>query len=149
MIIGDKPQFISEGGVRAQNLIPPPHHTHDGIGSPFIKSPQSNLSLKVVQSNITAATGSTQATGVQIVSDLVEISVCANAGDSLTLPIAKRGLQILITNHGAQSADIFPAVGDFINEGTVDVAKACAADATLLLWCYVDKYWEALVLSRT
>jgi hypothetical protein len=125
-----------------------PYHNHDGLNSPKVKAPQSNLTVQFVQSGITASTGSTQATGVQIIGDLVEISVCANAGDSVRLPMAKRGLQILITNHGAASADIFPAVGDFINEAAVDTAKACAADATLLLWCYANKYWEALTLAR-
>ena len=148
MNLNDKPQSISEGGVQAENLISSPYHTHDGINSPKIKQPVSDLTEQSVQSGITAATGSTQATGVQIKADLVEISVCATAGDALTLPRAKRGLQILITNHGAASADIFPAVGDFINEAAVNTAKTCAADASLLLWCYVDKYWEVLTLAR-
>jgi hypothetical protein len=92
--------------------------------------------------------GSTQATGVQITSDIVEISVCANAGDSVRLPMAKRGLQILITNHGAQSCDVFPALNNTINEGTVNVAKALAANATFLCYSYDDTNFEILTLSR-
>lgn len=148
MNIDDKPQSISQGGIGTENLTPPPFHTHDGINSPRTIQPMFLLSIKSVQRGLTAATGSTQATGIQITSDLVEISVCANAGDALTLPRAKQGMSIIITNHGAASADIFPAVGEYINEAAVNTAKACAADASLLLWCYQDKYWESLTLAR-
>lgn len=130
------------------NPLEVPYHTHNGIDSPKTIMPMFDLSLRTVQSGITASTGSTQATGVQITKDIVEISVCANAGDSLTLPYARTGLLIIITNHGANSADIFPNVGDAINEAAVNTAKAVAADATLICYAYSDSAWECLTLAR-
>jgi len=148
MTIDEKPQSISRGGVQAENLIPPTYHTHNGADSPKVMMPAFDLTLKSVQVGITAATGSTQATGVQITKDIAEISVCANAGDAVTLPRAKAGLQILITNHGAASCDVFPAVGNAINEGAADAAKALAANATLLCYAYDSTNFECLTLAR-
>lgn len=125
-----------------------PRHNHDGINSDFIKMPDRNLTKKAVQKGVTAAVGSTQATGVQIVRDIVEISVCANAGDSLTMPHAMPGLQVVIINHGANSADIFPAVGDQINEAAVNTALALPADDTMICYAYDDINFECLILSR-
>lgn len=124
------------------------YHTHNGIDSPKTMNPMFNLSKQSVQKGVTANTGSTQATGEKIIKDMVEIATCANAGDSLTLPIAVIGLQILIINHGANSADIFPNVGDAINEAAVDTAKAVAADASMICTCWNDGQWECLTLAR-
>ncbi len=124
------------------------YHIHNGIDSPKIINPMFNFSLKKVQKGITAAVGSTQATGVKIVADIVEISICANAGDSVTLPSAVQGMMIIITNHGAASCDVFPNVGDAINEAAVNTAKALAADATGLLYAWNKGKWEFLTLGR-
>lgn len=123
------------------------NHNHDGINSPKVINPMFDLSRKSVQAGVTANTGSTQATGEQIIKDIVEISVCANAGDSLRLPFAVQGLQILITNHGANSCDVFPSLGDFVDE-VEDTAKAVAANASILCTAYDNKYWECLTMAR-
>ena len=125
-----------------------PKHRHDGIDSLVIFQPDRNLNIKRVQAGITANVGSTQATGEKIYKDIAEISTCVNAGDSLTLPPASAGLQILIMNHGANSADIFPAIGDKIDEGAANAAKALAADASLLCTTYDSENWECLVQAR-
>ena len=102
---------------------------------------------KSVQATVTADVGSTQG-GSPITADIVEIAVCANAGDSVTLPTAVAGLQILITNHGALSADVFPATSDAINEAAADSAKALAVDASMLCSAYDATNWECLTMAR-
>jgi len=115
----------------------------------FLESPAFTGNItKSVQANITASATSTQASGIAITADIVEIAVCATTGDSVTLPSAVAGMEIKIINHGVASADVFPAVSDVINEATVDTAKALAADATMQCIAYSVTNWECLTLSR-
>lgn len=103
---------------------------------------------KSVQSGVTAYAGGGQANGVLITSDIVEISTCATAQDSVKLPVAVVGMEIKIVNHGAQSCDVFPNTSDKINEGAVNVAKALAADASMICVCWDVDNWECLTLAR-
>lgn len=84
-----------------------------------------------VQTGITANTGSTQATGETLTVGFNNITVCANAGDSVTAPAVKAGDILRIKNSSATSADVFPAVGDFLEAGSVDAAAALAGGASI------------------
>jgi ABC-type amino acid transport system permease subunit len=90
---------------------------------------------------ITADVGSAQG-GSPLTSIFNVISVCANAGDSATLPAAAAGLRVYVLNTGANSADVFPASGDAINEGSANAAKAVAANALLTCYAYDTTNWE-------
>lgn len=79
-----------------------------------------------VTAAITADVGSAQGNGA-LTTPINEISVCANAGDAVTLPTAVAGLVFYISNNGAQSADVFPAAGDAIDGGAANAAYALAA----------------------
>lgn len=96
---------------------------------------------------VTADVGSIQG-GSAITRSLVEIAVSANAGDAVTLPTAIVGQVVLISNHGAQSVDVFPASGDAINEAAGDSAKALAANAGMLCFAYDATNWECYTLAR-
>ena len=96
---------------------------------------------------VTADVGSAQG-GSPITRSFVEISVCANAGDSVTLPAAAAGQWVVITNHGANAADVFPASGDAINEAAADTATSIAVNETFYCWAYDTGNWEVLQLAR-
>jgi hypothetical protein len=96
---------------------------------------------------VTADVGSSQGDGA-FTETFLEISVCAGAGDAVTLPAAEAGKLILITNRGAQSADVFPATGDNINEAGANTQKALAADASMLCMGIDGTHWECLTLAR-
>jgi len=125
------------------------YHTHNGIDAPKVIDPMFNLSKKAVQAGVTAGTTQTQAGGIQVEKEVVEISVCANAGDTLRLPFAVQGLQILIINRGANSSDIFPNVDDDINEVGADTAYALAADASVICTAIDQTHWECLIQARS
>lgn len=91
---------------------------------------------------ITADTGSAQG-GSPLTSDINQISVCANAGDSVTMPTAVAGLDIVVINNGANSADVFPASGDNLGAG-VDTAVALASGATIRYVAYDATNWAAV-----
>jgi len=62
------------------------------------------------QTGITAQhTAPSQATGVPITASQAQITVCATAGDAVTMPPAKAGMEITLVNNGAASASVYPA----------------------------------------
>ena len=70
---------------------------------------------------ITAHAGGTQALGVALVSAINLITVCATGGDSVCLPPAVGGQDILVMNSGAASCNVFSSnasTADTIN-GTI------------------------------
>ena len=89
---------------------------------------------------ITADAGSAQG-GSPLVSDVNVITVCAIAGDSITLPVDQLGREILVINNGAQSADCFPASGDDLGAG-VNTAVAIAATAFKRFVCVATNTWK-------
>lgn len=103
---------------------------------------------KSSQVGVTAHAGGGQGSAVAITKDIVEISVCASGGDSVKLPAAAAGLQILVINHGAEAADVFPDTDDAINEGSANAAKSLAVDTTMLCSAYDDTNWECVLLTR-
>ena len=79
---------------------------------------------------LTADTGSAQG-GLPLISSTNVLSVCANAGDSCTLPATFLvGTVVKIKNDGAQSCDVFPASGDNLGAGA-DTAAALASGASI------------------
>ena len=100
-----------------------------------------------VTATITADVGSVQG-GNPITRSIVEIAVSGTTGDSVTLPAAATGQTVLITNHGVNSVDVFPASGDAINEGSADAAKAVAANAGLICFAYDATNWECWTMAR-
>ena len=95
-----------------------------------------------VTAGITADVGSAQG-GNPITTDINEISICATAGDSITLPIAVAGLRITIINNGAEAADVFPASDDNLGAG-VDTAASLAAGSNITYASYNTVNWEVV-----
>lgn len=92
-----------------------------------------------VEASITASTTQTQ--GQQpLTKDVNEISVCANANDVVTLPFAVAGLQIIVTNNGANTLQIFPASGDNLGAG-VNTSETLAAGGTRMYTAYDGTNW--------
>lgn len=98
--------------------------------------------INSVTAGITADVGSAQG-GNPIIADINEISVCATAGDSITLPTAVAGLRITIINNGAEASDVFPAVDDNAGAG-VDTAVSLAAGSNVTYASYDVTNWESV-----
>jgi len=101
-----------------------------------------------MQVGITAHAGGGQADATALTSNYCEISTCATGGDSVKLPAAQVGLWCVITNHGANSCDVFPNTDDAINEAAANTAKALAANASLYCYAYSSDAWECLTMAR-
>jgi len=79
----------------------------------------------------TASTGSTQATGTKILSSSVNVTTCANAGDSYTIQFVTPKF-FYFSNNGANSCDVFPPSSGTINGGAADAAISVAAGASYI-----------------
>lgn len=76
--------------------------------------------LSSVTEAITATPSGTQATGVQLVSRVNRVSVCATGGDSVVLPPWQPDLEVLVSNDGAAALGVFPFLGDSIGTAAVN-----------------------------
>ena len=102
------------------------------------------LQLSQCTAGITADTGSSQGDG-PLTSSFNEISVCANAGDAVTMPAAVVNQSYIVTiiNNGANACDVFPASSDNLGAGA-DTAVSLAAGANITYRNYDATNWVAL-----
>jgi hypothetical protein len=98
------------------------------------------LSHGSVTAGITASTTQTQGQGA-LTKNINEVSTCANANDTVTLPTAAPGLRITVINNGAQTLRIFPASGDDLGAG-VNTATTLAAGGVVSYVTYNTTNWE-------
>jgi hypothetical protein len=108
------------------------------LTAPVLNDPTFDVSV-----GVTAHTGSSQGDGA-ISSFFTEISVCANAGDAVTLPTAAAGKLVVIANNGANSADVFPASGDKIDGGSANAALALAVGSNRIYICQDATDWDTI-----
>jgi|GEM_PF-6681703 len=74
------------------------------------------LIRKSVATGIEAGDTQTQAGATPMTAQLNRIDVCDNAGDGVALPPAKPGAECEVSNAGAQSAAVWPADGNSIDD---------------------------------
>lgn len=96
--------------------------------------------------SITATAAGTQTTSLVLSAAFNELTTVASANDSVTLPPAKCGLRVAVTNSGgANSAQIFASGTDTINGTAGATGVALANAATALFICTKDGIWRRFV----
>src|SRR2546426_11852305 len=93
-----------------------------------------------VKDGITAAAGGGQPNAYLIITQLNRVTTVASANDSVKLPALAAvppGTEIVISNAaGANSLNVFPAVGDAIDALGANAARAVAAGKTATFISY-------------
>lgn len=102
-----------------------------------------NYPLLTSSAGITADVGSAQG-GSPLTSKFNRVSVCANVGDSLTMPDAGEGREVIIVNDGANACDVFPASGDRLDSAATDVAVSLAAGGRITYIAYNTARWVSV-----
>jgi hypothetical protein len=92
---------------------------------------------------ITASTTQAQGNG-PLVNERNEITVCANANDTVTLPGCRNGKRVVVTNQGAQTARIYPASGDSINALGANNPITLAAGGSMVFEGFNDTKWYSV-----
>jgi len=98
-----------------------------------------------VSGTLTAFAGGGQASGTALTAYINRVSTVATAGDSVKLPVATAGGDVIAINATANSMNVFPATGEYINALSVNTALAVAAGKTVKFVCPVAGRWYALV----
>lgn len=99
--------------------------------------------LRKTTAGITASVIQTQGQGA-LTSDINEVSTCANANDTVTLPVALAGRCCFISNNGAATLQIFPASGDNLGAG-LNTSTTLAAGGHALFVAYDSTNWEQFI----
>jgi hypothetical protein len=98
---------------------------------------------RITTAGITASTTQTQGNGA-LTSDVNQIAVCANANDTVTLPPARAGLEVIVINSDpANTLQVFPASGNDLGAG-VDTATTQATGITNRYVAYDTTNWVKL-----
>ena len=96
---------------------------------------------------ITAFAGGGQASATALTASpsLNRITTVGTAGDSVKLPAATAGSQIVVLNTAANSCNVFPATGEVINALTANTAIALAGTKSEIFYCAVAGTWNTLL----
>jgi len=113
----------------------------DGLGTGF----SGGFQTQSYANGITAFAGGGQGSAVLLGAMINRVTVVATIGDSVMLPIAVPGMQIMVTNAAANSMNLFPGVGDAINALGANAAYALAGGKTASLICAVTLQWHAIL----
>jgi hypothetical protein len=107
---------------------------------------ESSFEAGTISTGLTASVTQTQ--GQQpLVSTLNKVTTVANANDVVTLQAAQAATMVLVSNHGANTLQVFPASGDYIDDGAVDASTTIAADDRKLFWAVSDSIWVSMTGS--
>ena len=101
--------------------------------------------LTSFQGTITALAGGGRAGSPVLNAAYNEITVCATGSDSVQLPIAQVGLNITVTNSGAQSLQIFANGTDTINGTAGATGVALTATSVAEFTCTKVGIWRRYV----
>jgi hypothetical protein len=100
---------------------------------------QTMLSLN----GITAHAGGGQASATPLPAMLNRVTTVATIADSVLMPAAVPGLEIMIVNASANSMNVFPAGTDQINALGASAAFAMAAAKVEVLYCVNSGQWHS------
>lgn len=101
-----------------------------------------NMKFSATNAITAFATGG-QASATAITTDFARITTVATAGDSVKLPAAVAGMEICVVNAGLLGADVFPFLGDAINNLAVNLAVRQRAGSEVYFNCHVTGTWSA------
>lgn len=101
-----------------------------------------------VQTGLTAAVGSSQGDG-PIASSYNVYTTVANPGDAATLPsvFLQVGIQVHVINDGANSMDVFPALGDDLGQGLNTPLAVPAGTSVSFLATAAGSTWTQIYVS--
>lgn len=94
---------------------------------------------------MTAHAGGGQGSGTLCSAYINRFATVATAGDSSLLPKSLPGLEIHVINNGAASMNVYPQLGDQINNGGANSPFALATTKNVIFACSVAGRWHAVL----
>lgn len=113
--------------------------------APFSDPPPvgGNLYYESAQDTLTAHAGGGQASALQLTTQTARITTVATAGDSVALPKALPGLELIVINHGANPMQVFgnAAAGDTIDDIASATGVSQMASSVVIYTCVTAGAW--------
>lgn len=103
------------------------------------------LQTMLTLNGITAKAGGGQGSATPLPAMINRITVVATIADSVLLPAAVPGLQLMVVNAAANSANVFPNGTDAINALGASAAFALAAAKVCEFYCTNAGQWHTLL----
>ena len=119
-------------GQSAENITVGRNEIYDGTG-------WKPVNRKKVTVGITASTTQTQGNGL-LSADLNIITTVANNNDTVTLPVAAKGITAIVVNKATKKVKIFPNTDDDLGDG-LNSSISLAAGSSILFHCYDTTNW--------
>ena len=103
--------------------------------------------LESAQDNITATAGGGQAAAFQINSQTSRIVTVASIGDSIQLPSATPGLELIVINHGANSMQVYGNAADTLDDQASTAGVSQMSNSMVIFTCVTAGSWYTEGLS--
>ena len=103
--------------------------------------------LESAQDNITATAGGGQANAFQINSQTSRITTVATIGDSVMLPSATPGLEMIVINHGANAMQVFGNGADTVDDQLSTAGVSQMSNSMVIYTCVTAGSWYTEGLS--
>jgi hypothetical protein len=138
------------------NIISMVQQVTEGVGLNQLGSPTfNNITMAdnghykaSVQEGLTAHAGGGQSGATALTADLCRVTTVGTAADSVVLPVAAPGMEIVVINAAAaNSMNVFPASGDAINALSANAAFAVAAGKTCSFFSTLAGHWHTLLTA--
>jgi hypothetical protein len=97
-----------------------------------------------LNSGLTANAGGGQGSATQLNAGMNVVATVATTGDSVKLPTAEQGVEVLVANDGANAMDVFPSSSDEIDNAGVNAAVSVGANKSALFRAVSASQWFML-----
>lgn len=94
-----------------------------------------------VEDGITAHAGGGQGSAYALTKDISRVSTVATAADSVKLPTAAAGLEMVVINDGANALSVYPATGEQIDGLAANTAVSISAGECRVFICRASSQW--------
>ncbi len=111
------------------------------VGMGVLSSPQGSYWCDSSQDGITAKAGGGQTNATLITTQNSRVTTVAAAGDSIKLPPAVPGLDLIIINHGVNPMQVFGSGTDTIDDVATATGVQQMQDSTTLYFCLTAGLW--------
>ncbi len=101
------------------------------------------------QDNITATASGVQSNAYQLSAALNNVTTVGSGADSLRLPPAVAGAEVLVANNGANAAQVYGHGTDTINSVLTTTGVSQAAGSYVLYTCFTKGNWQAEITSSS
>lgn len=107
----------------------------------------SNIFMELAQDNVAAFPGGLFVGATQLTAQTIRIATVATAGDSVKLPQALPGLELMLINDNANSISVYGLGSDTIDKGATAASVAQMGNSLVIYTCVTLGQWRSEGLS--